>query len=167
MFLGGPPISWKTKKQPTVSRSSGEVEYRFLTDMTSELKWLKALLMSLGIHHLKDMRLFCDSKFALHIAQNPVFHERTKHIEVDCHYIQDALKEGLINPNHVSTTEQLADVFTKALSKRQFLYLLSKLGVCKLHAPTWGGGYWSISFISLGPMLPCIISSVGLGHSKR
>lgn len=135
-FLGGSPISWKTKKQHTVSRSSAEAEYRSMAAVTSELKWLKALLRSMGIAHSSAMDVFCDSQSALYIAQNPVFHERTKHIEVDCHYVRDAIQEGVISTNHVPTNEQIADIFTKALGKRQFLYLLSKLGTCDPHAPT-------------------------------
>ncbi|CAH9080818.1 unnamed protein product [Cuscuta epithymum] len=138
VFLGGSPVSWKTKKQHTVSRSSAEAEYRSMAALTAELKWLKSLLLSLGVKHSQAMPMFCDSKSALYIAQNPVFHKRTKHIEVDCHYVRDALREGLITTHHVSTTDQLADIFTKALGKRQFLFLLHKLGIYE----GGGGGCW-------------------------
>lgn len=136
VLLGYSPVSWKTKKQPTVSRSSAEAEYRSMAAITCGLKWLKQLLGELGVSHAKGMRLYCDSQSALHIAQNPVFHERTKHIEVDCHFVRDAITEGLIVPSYVSTQVQLADIFTKALGKQQFEFLLCKLGVRDLHAPT-------------------------------
>ncbi|CAH9070823.1 unnamed protein product [Cuscuta europaea] len=136
IFFGNSPVSWKTKKQHTVSRSSTEAEYRSMAAITSELKWLKSLLMSLGVTHSRPISLRCDSRSALHITHNPVFHERTKHIEVDCHYVRDAIQDGTLTAHHVSTNDQLADIFTKALGQRQFHFLLGKLGIFNPHAPT-------------------------------
>ncbi|XP_020258252.1 uncharacterized protein LOC109834628 [Asparagus officinalis] len=135
-MLGSCPISWKTKKQVTVARSSCEVEYRSMALLCCELVWLKTLLQDLHISHSEPITLHCDNKAALHIATNPVFHERTKHIELDCHFVRDKITDGLIKPSYMPTDNQLADLFTKALGKDRLLLLLGKLGMYDIHAPT-------------------------------
>lgn len=136
IFLGDSPVIWRTKKQDVVALSSAEAEYRSMSVTVKELKWLKNLLYSFGILHPTPMRLICDSKSALYIAANPVFHERTKHIERDCHHVRDAVKSKLIATEHVSSKNQLADILTKALPRPHFEDLMSKLGIRHLTLPT-------------------------------
>ncbi|GJV89139.1 retrovirus-related pol polyprotein from transposon TNT 1-94 [Tanacetum coccineum] len=142
-FLNGSPgqgwlvSSFMENKETThFSRSSAKAEYRSMALTTGELKLSKGILKSLGVDHPQPMLLYCDSQAALHISRNPVFHERTKHIEVDCHYIRDEIASGNLDARHVSTKEQVADFFTKALGKIQFDYLLHKLGIQNFHIPT-------------------------------
>lgn len=129
VFLRDNPISWKSKKQRTVSLSSVEAEYRSIRKVVGEIVWLERLLTEFDVALPKPINVFCDNQAAVHIAHNPVFHERTKHIEVDCHSVQDKLKEGLIQLQHVSTNIQLADILTKSLSGVKHHDVLSKLAV--------------------------------------
>ncbi|XP_019103134.1 uncharacterized mitochondrial protein AtMg00810-like [Beta vulgaris subsp. vulgaris] len=105
IFLGQSQISWKAKKQPVVARSSAEAEYRAMALTTCEVTWLTALLKDLGLQHLPPTTLNCDNQAALAIVANPVLHERTKHVEVDCHYIRDQVKAGTIIPQHVTSSD--------------------------------------------------------------
>ncbi|GAA0143115.1 hypothetical protein LIER_03873 [Lithospermum erythrorhizon] len=97
---------------------------------------MKGLLEYLGVRIHGSMRVHCDSQSDLHLARNPVFYERSKHIEVDCHFLHDALLDGTITTSHVSTNSQLVDIFTKHLKTNKFDYFLDKLGIHNLHAPT-------------------------------
>ena len=102
---------------------------------TSELIWLRSFLASLGIFP-SPMKLYCDSQVALHIARNHVFHERTKHIEINCHILWEKLEADLLMLAHIGIKQQPADLFTKSLGKGQFQFLKDKLGILDLHAPT-------------------------------
>ncbi|GAA0146373.1 hypothetical protein LIER_06349 [Lithospermum erythrorhizon] len=114
-----------------MSLSSAEAEYRAMTALICELKWLKELQACLDIDHTSVVQVYSDSQPTLHLTYNPVYHERSKHIEIDCHFIQD----GIIVTSHVSTSSQLADIFTKSLEKPQFEILMKKLNICNFHPP--------------------------------
>ena len=129
IFLGNTLISWKSKKQATVSLSSAEAEYRSLRRLTAELSWLSRLLSELGLTAITPIPVKCDNLAAIYIAKNPVFHERTKHIELDCHFVRQKLMEGLLSLSYIPTQHQLADICTKPLTGIQHHHILSKLGV--------------------------------------
>ena len=129
VFLGNILISWRSKKRSVVSRSSAEDEYRAMASTCCEITWLFYLLEDFRIQHTKATLMYCDNKAALHIATNPVFHERTKHIEVDCHLIREKIQVGMIKTYHVRTDLQLADILTKALGSPAFMNLVSRLGL--------------------------------------
>ena len=118
MFLGNALISWKCKKRDSVSKSSTEAEYRAMSAACSEIIWLRGLLTELGFSPEQPTLLHADNTSAIQIAANPVYHERTKHIEVDCHSIREAYDRRIINLPHVSTSVQTADIFTKSLTRQ-------------------------------------------------
>lgn len=134
LLLGSSPVSWKSKKQHTVSKSSSEAEYRAMSAAASEVTWMVRLLEELGVKQLNPVMLHCDNQSAIHIAKNPVYHERTKHIEIDIHFTRDKVLEGLLQITYLPIESQIADVLTKVLPSVQFNDLLSKLGMTQCHS---------------------------------
>ncbi|CAL1357179.1 unnamed protein product [Linum trigynum] len=131
-------ISWRCKKQDKVSKSSTEAEYRAMSEVGSEVVWLRRLLSDFGISCPLPMDLYVDNTSAIRIAENPVLHDRTKHIEIHVHYIRDLVREGTLRLHHLQTEEQVADLFTKAFSTSRHWFLGNKLMLRDRHQ--FGGG---------------------------
>ncbi|KAK2965442.1 hypothetical protein RJ640_017082 [Escallonia rubra] len=128
-YLGSNTISWKSRRQKSVSRSSSEAEYKAIADSTAEILWVTNLLEELGLTVPKSPALFCDNTGATYLCSNPVFHSRMKHIALDYHFVRECVTNGSLRVHHISTKDQLADILTKALGRPQFLHLRSKIGV--------------------------------------
>jgi hypothetical protein len=139
-FIGSSLVSWKAKKQTTVSRSSSEAEYRALSSATCELQWVLYLLADLKIQLTKVPILYCDNQSAIHIASNPVFHERTKHLDIDCHLVREKVLKGVLKLLPVSTNNQLADFLTKALAPPKFHDFIHKLNMINIYHDKLEGG---------------------------
>ena len=108
---------------------------RVLSHMAQSVcEWIHQLLSEIGFSITVPAKLWCDNQAALHIASNPVFHERTKHIEVDCHFIREKIQDGLVSTGYVKTGEQLGDILTKALNGTRISYLCNKLGMIDIFA---------------------------------
>lgn len=141
IFLGSNLISWSAKKQHTVARSSTEAEYKSLANTTAELIWL--------VHILKDLHfpvtesqlpvLWCDNVSAISLASNPVFHARTKHVEVDFHFVREKVLHKQLSVQFVPSAFQLVDIFTKPLTISRFNFLKSKLHLVPVPASVCGG----------------------------
>jgi hypothetical protein len=129
IFLGDSLISWKSKKQSIVSQSSTEAEYRAMASTTKEIVWLRWLLADMGVSFSHPTPMYCDNQSSIQIAHNSFFHERTKHIEIDCHLTRHHLKHGTIVLPFVSSSLQIADFFTKTHSISRFRFLVGKLSM--------------------------------------
>ena len=117
MFYGPNLVSWSSRKQPTVSRSSTEAEYKAIANGTVKVTWLQSVLRELGIFQAQAPVVWCDNLGATFLTANPVFHARTKHIEIDFHFVREKVSAGALKVRFISTQDQIADIFTKALGK--------------------------------------------------
>jgi transposase InsO family protein len=135
-FVGGNIVSWRSKKQTVVARSTAEAEFRSMAHGVCEVLWLRILLTELGLFQDMPLMLYCDNKAAIDIANNPVQHDRTKHVEIDRHFIKEKLDRGIICMPYVSSTSQIADVLTKGLPEKSFSIFCSKMGLYDVFAPS-------------------------------
>ena len=129
VFVGPNLISWSAKKQPTVSRSSTEAEYKALANGAAEAIWVESLLKELGVSQQRTTILWCDNLGATYLTANPVFHARTKHIEIDFHLVRERVASGVLDVRFISTNDQLADVFTKPATRQMLDRFQSNLNL--------------------------------------
>jgi hypothetical protein len=129
VYLGPNLISWGSKKQPTVARSSTEAEYKALAVTSSEVMWLQYLLAELQVSISSPPLLWCDNIGASFLASNPMINARTKHVEVDYHFVRERVANKSLLIHFLSSKDQIADVFTKPLASPRFTLLSSKLTV--------------------------------------
>ncbi|CAN1753617.1 Retrovirus-related Pol polyprotein from transposon TNT 1-94 [Linum perenne] len=138
-YVWGNLVTWRSKKQAVVSRSSAEAEFRALAQGICEGIWLRRVLDELKMEHARPVTLLCDNQAAISIVKNPVHHDRTKHVEIDRQFISEKVSEGIIRVDYVPSQLQLADIFTKALSRDIFNNLMSKLGLFNIFKPSLRG----------------------------
>ena len=129
VFLGGNLVSWSSKRQLVVSRSSDEAEYRAVANGVAEASWLRQLLAELHSPLAKSTLVYCDNVSVVYLSTNPVQHQRMKHVEIDLHFVRDRVAVSDVRVLHVPTTSQFADIFTKGLPSSTFLEFRSSLNV--------------------------------------
>jgi hypothetical protein len=117
VYLGDNLLAWSSRRQHTVSRSSAEAEYRAVANAVSETCWLRQLLQELRRPPRRATLVFCDNVSAQYLATNPVQHQRTKHVEIDLHFVRDKVALGEVKVLHVPSQSQFADIFTKGLPR--------------------------------------------------
>jgi hypothetical protein len=124
-------VSWSSKKQTSVALSTAEAEYVVVGQCCTQLLWMRQTLRDFS-YNLSKVPLLCDNESAIHLADNPVEHSRTKHIDIQHHFLRDHQQRGDIDIYHTSTENQLSDIFTKPLDEKRFCKLRSELNVLDL-----------------------------------
>jgi len=140
VYLGDTLVSWSSKRQTTVSRSSAEAEYRAVAHVVAECCWIRQLLQELHLPLSKATVVYCDNVSAVYMTANPVHHRRTKHIEINIHFVRKNVALGQVHVLHVPSSHQFADIMTKGLPVQLFIDFRSSLGV-RQAPPATAGGY--------------------------
>lgn len=133
--LFGEIVTWLSKKQIVVAKSNVEAELRSVAHGVCEGLWLKLLLEELKVPLQSPLQMFCNNKIAISIFHNVVHHDRTKHVEVDRHFIKEKIEEGMIMFTYVFTKQQIADLLPKWLFRQAFEKLLDKQGIFNMYCP--------------------------------
>jgi len=154
VFLGDNLVSWSSKRQATVSRSSAEAEYRAVANGVAEACWLRQLLLELHCPLRRATVVYCDNVSAVYLSTNPVQHQRTKHVEIDLHFVRDRVALGEVRVLHVPTTSQYADIFTKGLPTSVFVEFRSSLNVRGAPSSDCGGVLDCKRVTAHGPAVP-------------
>jgi hypothetical protein len=131
-LFGGNLVSWSSKKQPTVALSTAEAEYIAASSTSTQAIWMARLLEELGMEIGKPIKVYCDNQSTISMTKNPVFHNRTKHIDIRHHFIRELVQQEFLFFEFCKSEDQLADIFTKALPKDRLETLRSQLGILKL-----------------------------------
>ena len=139
VFVGGNLVSWRSKKQAVVARSTAEAEYRAMALSLCEMLWLKGLLKELRVLRNETMMLHCDNVAAINIANNPVQFDRTKHVEIDRFFIKEKLDSGVLRLEYVKSRGQLANCFTKGLGPSENELSCNKMDMIDIFSPSRGG----------------------------
>jgi hypothetical protein len=121
-------VPWSSKKQTSVTISTAEAKYVAASQCCAQLLWMRQTLRDFG-YNLSKVPLICDNESAIHLADNPSEHSRTKHIDIRHQFLRDHQRRGDIDVCHISTKNQLADIFTKPLDEKRFCKLRSELNV--------------------------------------
>ncbi|GKB97839.1 hypothetical protein Tco_0983976 [Tanacetum coccineum] len=138
--LNGSLVSWKSKKQNTLSKSSAEAKYRAMAFITFEVTWILKVLKDLNWDQVLPVNLFCETQAAIKIVANHVFYERTKHLEIELHFVREIFYQGLLKLQKINYVVQPAIIFTKGLDKSQHENLVLKLGMVDMFQVQVNGG---------------------------
>jgi hypothetical protein len=160
-FLGRSLVSWSSKKQTYVALSTAEAEYVATGQCCAQLLWMRQTLRDFG-YNLSKVPLLCDNESAIRMADNPVEHSHTKHIDIRHHFLRDHQQKGDIEVFHISTENQLADIFTKPLDKKTFCRLCSELNVLDSRNLDW-----SIAYMCSMPLIMLIVAYLWCSSCAR
>ncbi|KAF5470623.1 hypothetical protein F2P56_011125 [Juglans regia] len=139
VYFGSHLISWGSKKQPTIARSSTEAEYKSVANATCEILWLQSLLKELGIFQKNPPTPWCDNLGATYLSVNPVLHSITKHVDLDYHFVREWVDAKTLQVSFISSNDQIADILTKPLSAVRFQQLRSSLTITSVPLDSWEG----------------------------